>query len=68
MIWTVVMTVCLIAEPNKCKDVPMAFAERMTGSQCSLSQPDMAKWIADNEGWQVKNWQCAPEKKIKASM
>lgn len=55
-----VMTVCLIANSAKCKDVHLQFAEEsLTPYQCVMKgQLEMAKWREGNPNWQIAKWGC----------
>lgn len=57
-----VMSVCLIAEPQRCKDVTLNFeADNETPMQCNLfGQPEMAKWINAHPKWRILKWRCQP--------
>jgi hypothetical protein len=57
-----VVAVCMIDEPARCKDVHLALesAGRVTAQQCFMhSQFEMARWVGENPMWQVKRWSCA---------
>lgn len=55
-----VMSICLIAEPTKCKDVRLSFAEQnLTPHSCVMNgQIEIAKWIDTHPDWQVAKWGC----------
>jgi hypothetical protein len=56
-----VVSVCLFADPAKCKDVRLNFAEEnVTPMQCVMNgQIEIAKWVDVHPDWQVKKWGCA---------
>ena len=56
-----VLSVCQIADPARCKDVHLNFAEEnVTAMQCMMSgQIEIAKWIEFHPDWQVAKWSCA---------
>ena len=56
----VVIAVCLISEPNRCKDVSLPFMEQhVTPYACHLyGQSEIAKWLAAHPGWEPKRWTC----------
>ncbi|MFN3869536.1 MAG: hypothetical protein ACK4MF_10775 [Hyphomicrobiaceae bacterium] len=56
----IVISACLIADPNVCKDhkVPLLFD--VSTSMCMLyAPPHFAKWAEDNPEWAIKRWRCA---------
>lgn len=57
-----VMSVCLIGEPSRCKEVSLTFdADNATPMQCNLfGQPEIAKWINAHPNWRVEKWRCIP--------
>lgn len=60
------VSVCLIDEPSRCKDVSLTFSvESMTPMQCMMgAQPEVAKWIDEHPKWVAKRWSCAPAGQI----
>lgn len=54
------MTVCLLSDPSRCKDVPLTYsAEHLTPMQCMMgAQPEIAKWIDSHPKWTLKRWTC----------
>jgi hypothetical protein len=56
----VLVTLCLTADPNICKEVRQSYPEvEMTWYSCFMAtQTDMAKILADNPRWFLKRWQC----------
>lgn len=57
-----VMAVCLIDQPSRCKDVHLNFeADSVTVRQCTIfGQFEMAKWIGEHPNWVIKKWECQP--------
>ena len=64
---SVVMSVCLAAQPTVCKDVSLQFAaeiENVTPFMCNrYAQPEMAKWIAEHPKWKLTRWKCISSEK-----
>ena len=56
----VIVAVCLLGEPERCKDVHLTFAEpSVTPQQCMMhGQGAIADWLASNPGWAPKRWSC----------
>jgi len=56
-----VISVCLVNDPSRCKEVRLNFAEEnVTPQQCMMgSQLEIAKWIEFHPDWQVSKWSCA---------
>ena len=54
--------VCLINNPASCRDISLTYsAEALTPMQCLMqAQPEIAKWISDHPGWQLKRYACRP--------
>jgi hypothetical protein len=57
-----VVSVCLIDNPTKCKDVSLVYmAESVTPMQCMMmSPPEIAKWTEGHPNWFAKRWTCRP--------
>jgi hypothetical protein len=55
-----VVSVCLIADPTRCKDVSLVYmAEGMTPMQCLMASPaEIAKWAEGHPNWFAKKWTC----------
>lgn len=60
------VSVCLVAEPDKCKDVSMVFdADSVTPMQCMMgAAPEIAKWVDEHPKWVAKRWTCQPAGRI----
>lgn len=58
----IVVAVCLLADPAKCKDVHLSYAAEgaaMTPHACMIyGQSEIAKWSEGNPNWAVKRWTC----------
>lgn len=55
-----VMAVCMIDHPTRCKDVTLNFeGESVTANQCMMNgQFAMAQWKGDNPNWTISKWSC----------
>lgn len=58
----IVVAVCLLADPGKCKDVHLSYAAEgaaLTPHACMMyGQSEIAKWAEGNPNWQVIRWSC----------
>lgn len=58
----IVVSVCLIADPEKCRDVHLSYmaeAQAVTPQQCMMyGQSEIAKWAEGNPKWRVSRWTC----------
>lgn len=56
-----VIAVCLIDAPDRCKDVHLTFeGDHVTPQQCMMNgQIEIAKWVGEHPKWQVKRWGCS---------
>lgn len=61
-----IMSVCLISDPSKCKDVHLQFTEEsLTPYACVMKgQPEMAKWNEGNPNWRITKWGCGRAKSL----
>ncbi len=61
-----VVSVCLISAPEKCKDVSLVYiGESVTTLQCVMgAQPEIAKWMEGHPKWQLRGWRCHPAGQI----
>lgn len=59
-----ILTVCLIANPDKCHEEHLYFERRGGLLQCTfLAPPEIAKWTEEHPKLKVVRWKCAfPEK------
>ncbi len=57
-----VVAVCLIDAPSRCKDVKLNFeADSVSPQQCVMyGQFEMAKWIGEHPNWVIQRWTCQP--------
>lgn len=67
----IVMLVCMLADPAKCKDVHLSYvaeSTNVTPQQCMMNgQVEMAKWAEGNPNWAIQRWRCgAPRAMAKA--
>lgn len=64
----IIASVCLMAEPGKCKDVHLTFAaesEAVTQQQCFMfGQIELAKWTEGHPDWRVARWSCRAAREI----
>jgi hypothetical protein len=56
----IVIAVCLINDPARCKDVRLTYmADSYTPMQCMMyGQTEAVKWLEGNPKWQLKRWSC----------
>ncbi len=55
-----VLTVCMVAHPGKCRDEKLTFERRGDLMTCMfLAQSEIVKWTADHPALMVKKWKCA---------
>lgn len=56
----ILLSVCFVQEPSKCKDVHLTYAaDSVTPHQCMMfGQAEIAKWIGSHPKWQVEKWKC----------
>lgn len=57
-----VISVCLLEDPNRCKDVSLTYMADGAGPfQCMMMSPvEIAKWNEANPKWYAKKWTCRP--------
>lgn len=55
-----ILSTCLVADPVRCKDVTLSFAEAaVTPHACMLyGQSEIAKWMEGHPNWSVTHWRC----------
>jgi hypothetical protein len=55
------ISVCLIAEPARCKDIRLPFDnDSISVRDCTFNgQSEMARWSAENPEWQIARWACS---------
>ena len=56
----IILSVCLIAQADECKDVHLRYlGDSVTPMQCLMGgQPQIARWIEGHPKWTVKRWKC----------
>jgi hypothetical protein len=57
-----VLSVCLLDDPSRCKDVALTYsAENLTPMQCLMQSPvEISKWTEAHPKWFTKRWTCRP--------
>ncbi len=57
-----VLSACLLDDPQRCKEVRLAFAgDDVTPMQCMMISPlEIAKWSEGHPKWFAKRWTCRP--------
>ncbi len=65
-----VLSVCLVGQPNVCKDVRLTYvAASVTPLQCLMgSQPQIARWTELHPKWAVKRWRCGQIRVVQKSI
>lgn len=55
-----IVSVCLISDPSRCREVSLAYAEEsVTPMQCIMgAQVEIAKWIEGHPEYALKRWTC----------
>jgi hypothetical protein len=62
-----ILTVCLSANPSKCRDEHLYFESRGTLFQCMILAPsEIAKWSQEHPNLKVMRWKCAFPSKERA--
>lgn len=58
----IVLSVCLLAEPNRCKQEHVtAISESLTPFEClRFGQLETVKWAEAHPKWSVRRWSCQP--------
>lgn len=61
-----VLSVCFVADPARCKDVRLTYmAEAATPQQCMFyGQSEMAKWAEGNPNWRIEKWKCGEARQM----
>ena len=55
----IILTVCLIGDPNTCRDHKITLVPGVSVTQCLMTAPPhIAKWSEEHPGWHVERWQC----------
>ena len=56
---TIVISACLLADPNVCRDHRVPLMRNIDPSRCVESAlPHFANWSVNNPGWEIKRWRC----------
>jgi hypothetical protein len=55
-----VFSVCMLAQPQTCKDVHMTFLEqKVSAAQCMMNgQFQMAEWVNTHPEWKIERFKC----------
>jgi hypothetical protein len=54
-----VLTVCVVVHPDRCRDEHMLFEADNSPRQCMMSAPPfIAKWGVQHSEWFVQRWKC----------
>ncbi|MGQ0672061.1 MAG: hypothetical protein ACT4N2_04175 [Hyphomicrobium sp.] len=60
-----VISVCLTAEPARCKDVSLTYIAETSPMQCMMgAPPEIAKWSEGHPKWLIKRWTCQPAGRV----
>lgn len=58
----IVLSVCMIADPGKCKDVLLSFTseqQHVTPQQCmAQGMPEIAKFMEGMPNWSIQRFKC----------
>ena len=55
-----ILTVCLAASPDKCRDEHLYFESHGSLMQCMFLAPtEIVKWSEQHPAYKVKRWKCA---------
>ncbi len=58
---SVILSACLIADPNECRDFKIPVDFRMPAKYCTAAAaPVCARWASEHPQWQIKRWKCQP--------
>ncbi|EAU41068.1 hypothetical protein FP2506_12414 [Fulvimarina pelagi HTCC2506] len=59
MMVDLILTVCMVTNPESCREERLSFQARQSLAQCvMLSAPYVAQWAGDHPNWTVKRWEC----------
>lgn len=57
--YELIFVACLIAQPARCEEFSLPFAEPMGAMQCMWQgQLRLVEWAADRPDWVVRRWTC----------
>jgi hypothetical protein len=55
----IVISACLVGNPDVCKDYRIPLAADVDPKRClTEAQPHFATWVDRHPGWQVVRWRC----------
>lgn len=58
---TIILSTCLISDPNVCKDQRLPLDGDMTSFECAMRAPPyFAQWMSEHPAWRVVRWKCQP--------
>ena len=62
----IVLMVCMIDDPAKCKDVRLSYmADAVTPQQCMMyGQSEIAKWTEGHPTWKIQRWSCGQARQV----
>ncbi len=52
--------VCLSASSTTCESRAMQFSDISVRACTMGAQPQLAQWVNEHPGWQVRRWTCQP--------
>jgi hypothetical protein len=56
---SVIVSACLIADPNQCRDFKIQVDFQMPAKYCTAAAaPVCAQWAGEHPQWQIKRWKC----------
>lgn len=56
---SIVLSACLIADPNQCRDFKVPVDFQMDAMHCAMAAPPIfARWAEEHPQWQIKRWRC----------
>ena len=54
-----ILSVCMLSDPNACKEQHLYYESRGSLAQCMmLSMPYVAEWAGEHPDWKVASWKC----------
>ncbi len=57
----IVITACLVQDPNVCRDFQIPINAGFDERSCALhAPPHFGKWAKEHPGWTIKRWKCRP--------
>ena len=61
----VIVSVCLISDPQVCKDEHIPLSVAMSPGSCMMSaSPHLAQWSEEHPGWRIVKWRCRPAHEV----